>query len=196
MSYDPAICLGCAAHYHCGRPAYSPQLEAVLTQEAGLDGNGRLADADCGLGVLTVRLAYLFGQAVGLDLDVGMLAAGCRAAEEKTVMNIRWVQGLAGPARGRARAVPAGGLWPVLLLGRRTARAETVYGMLERGGALALIVRAVTVRPGHRAPGCLRFLMMRLRRWCRNISDLPGASDLQFAFRALAVRGEYRAVFR
>jgi hypothetical protein len=53
------------------------------------DGGGRsgwerpLADADCGLGVLTVRLAYLFGQAVGLDPDAGMLAAGCRAAEEK-----------------------------------------------------------------------------------------------------------------
>jgi hypothetical protein len=193
VSYDRAIYLGCAAHYHCGRPGYSPQLEAVLTQEAGLDGNGRLADADCGL---TVRLAYLFGQSVGLDPDAGMLAAGCRAAEEKTVMNIRWVQGLAGRARGRARGVPAAGLWPVLPLDRRTARAETVYGMLERGGALALIVRTVTVRPGHRAPGCLRLLMMRLRRWCRNISDLPGAPDRQFAFRALAVRGEYRAVFR
>jgi hypothetical protein len=111
-------------------------------------------------------------------------------------MNIRWVQGLAGPARGRARAVPAGGLWPVLPLDRRTARAETVYGMLERGGALALIVRTVTVQPGHPVPGYLRFLMMRLKRWCRNISDLPGAPDLQFAFRTLAVRREYRAVFR
>jgi hypothetical protein len=39
--------------------------------------------------VLTVRLAHLFGQAVGLDPDAGMLAEGCRAAEEKRVMNIR-----------------------------------------------------------------------------------------------------------
>jgi hypothetical protein len=37
--------------------------------------------------------------------------------------------------------------------------------------------------------------MLRLRRWCRNISDLPGAPDLQFAFRALAVRGEYVLYF-
>lgn len=110
-------------------------------------------------------------------------------------MNIRWVQGLAGPARGRARAVPAGGLWPVLPLDRRTARAETVYGMLERSGALALIVRTVTVRPGHQAPGCLRFPVMRLRRWCRNISDLPGAPDPPFAFRTLAVRGDYVPYF-
>jgi ubiquinone/menaquinone biosynthesis C-methylase UbiE len=46
-------------------------------------------------GVLTVRLAHLFIQAAGLDPDAGMLAEGRRAAEEKRVMNIRWVQGLA-----------------------------------------------------------------------------------------------------
>src|ERR1700756_5509699 len=39
-----------------GRPAYLPQLDAVLTQEMGLDGNGRLLDVGCGPGVLTVRL--------------------------------------------------------------------------------------------------------------------------------------------
>ncbi len=94
MPYDPTIYLGSAAYYRYGRPAYSPELEAVLTQETGLDGNGRLLDAGCGPGVLTVRLAHLFAQAVGLDPDAGMLAEGRRAAGEKTVMNIRWVQGL------------------------------------------------------------------------------------------------------
>ena len=49
----------------------------------------------CGPGVLTVRLAHLFGQAVGLDPDAGMLSEGRRAAAEHKVMNIRWVQGLA-----------------------------------------------------------------------------------------------------
>ena len=81
--------------YRYGHPAYSPELEAVLTQETGLDGNGRILDAGCGPGVLTVRLAHLFAQEAGLDPDAGMLAEGCRAAGEKTVMNIRWVQGLA-----------------------------------------------------------------------------------------------------
>ena len=38
MPYDPTIYLGSAAHYRYGRPAYAPELEAVLTQEAGLDG--------------------------------------------------------------------------------------------------------------------------------------------------------------
>jgi hypothetical protein len=93
VQYAPTIYLGSAAHYRYGRPAYSPELEAVLTQETGLDGNGRLLDA----------------------------------------------------------------------------------GMLEPGGALALIVHTVTGGPGHQTPGCLRSLMMRSRRWWRNISDLPGA---------------------
>ena len=69
MPYDPTIYLGSAAHYRYGRPAYSPELEAVLTQETGLDGNGRLLDVGCGPGVLTIRLAHLFTQAVGLDPD-------------------------------------------------------------------------------------------------------------------------------
>jgi ubiquinone/menaquinone biosynthesis C-methylase UbiE len=83
VPYDPTIYLGSAAHCRCGRPAYLPQLEAVLTQEMGLDGNGRLLDVGCGPGVLTVRLAHLFGQAVGLDPDAGVLAEGCRAVEGK-----------------------------------------------------------------------------------------------------------------
>ena len=37
MPYDPTIYLGSAAHYRYGRPAYSPALEAVLTQTTGLD---------------------------------------------------------------------------------------------------------------------------------------------------------------
>src|SRR5437763_8066194 len=92
VPYDPTIYLGSAAHYRYGRPAYSPELEAVLTQETCLDGNGWLLDVGCGPGVLTVRLAHLFERVVGLDPDANMFAEGCRAAEEKGIMNIRWVQ--------------------------------------------------------------------------------------------------------
>ena len=48
MAYDPTIYLGAASHYRLGRPAYSPQLEAVLTRELDLDGSGRLLDGGCG----------------------------------------------------------------------------------------------------------------------------------------------------
>ena len=57
VPYDPTIYRGSAAHYRYGRPPYPPELEAVLTKELGLDGNGRLLDAGCGPGILTVRFS-------------------------------------------------------------------------------------------------------------------------------------------
>ena len=154
MPYDPTIYLGSAAHYRYGRPAYSPELEAFLTREAGLDGTGRLLDAGCGPGVLTVRLAHLFGQAVGLDPDPGMLAEGSRAAGERAVSNIRWVQGLAedlpAAAPGPYRLVTFGQsfYWT-----DEPRVAEAVYDMLEPGGALALVGHTVAGRRPPPDPG-------------------------------------------
>jgi ubiquinone/menaquinone biosynthesis C-methylase UbiE len=154
VPYDPTIYLGCAVHYRYGRPPYSPDLEAVLTRETGLDGNGRLLDVGCGPGVLTVRLAHLFEQAVGLDPDSGMLAEGRRAAKEKTVINVRWVQGLAedlpAVAPGPYRMVTFGQSFHWT---DERAVAETVYDMLEPGGALALIVHTVAGRTRPPGPG-------------------------------------------
>jgi SAM-dependent methyltransferase len=80
VRYDPTIYEGAAAHYRYGRPAYSPQLEAVLTAELALDRTGTLLDAGCGPGILMVRIGHLFEEAVGLDPDPAMLAEGRRAA--------------------------------------------------------------------------------------------------------------------
>ena len=124
MRYDPTIYQGAAVHYRYGRPAYSPGLEAVLGKELGLDGSGRLLDVGCGPGVLTVRLAHLFEEAVGLDPDPEMIAEGRRAAQERDIANITWVQALAEdlPAAAPGRtgwspsAHPSGGrtrlVWP------------------------------------------------------------------------------------
>jgi SAM-dependent methyltransferase len=154
VPYDPTIYLGSAAHYRYGRPAYSPGLEAVLTQQTGLDGTGRLLDAGCGPGVLAIRLADLFEQAVGLDPDAGMLAEGRRGAAEKGVTNVRWVQGLAEDL-----PAVAPGPYKLVTFGQsfhwtdEQPVAETVYDMLEPGGALALIVHTVTGRPRPPDPG-------------------------------------------
>ena len=95
VPYDPTIYLGAAPHYRPGRPPYSPVMEDVLTQELRLDGTARMLDVGCGPGILTVRLARLFDEVVGLDPDPEMLAEDGRARAERGLGNIRWVQAVA-----------------------------------------------------------------------------------------------------
>ena len=152
--YDPTIYEGAAAHYRRGRPAYSPQLEAVLTEELDLDGRGRLLDAGCGPGILTVRLAHLFEEAVGLDPDPAMLVEGRRVAQGRGITNIRWVQALAedlpGAAPGSYRLVTFGQSFQWTDEARV---AEVVHDMLEPGGALGLVVHTVEGRTSPPSPG-------------------------------------------
>jgi SAM-dependent methyltransferase len=146
VRYDPSFYDGAAVHYRHGRPAYSPRLEALLAEELGLDGSGRLLDVGCGPGILTVRLARLFEGAVGLDPDPAMIAEGRRAARERDIAGITWVQ-----ARAEDLPAAAPGPYRLVTFGQSfywtdEARvAEAVYDMLEPGGALVLI--------GHHAGG-------------------------------------------
>ena len=156
MAYDPTSYQGAAAHYRYGRPTYSTQLESALTGELGLDGTGRLLDGGCGPGILTVRLAHLFQEAVGLDPDPDMLAEGRRAAEQQRITDIRWVQALAedlpAAAPGPYRLVTFG---QSLHWTDEPRVAEAVYDLLEPGGFLAAIVHTVTGRvrpPGFGVP--------------------------------------------
>jgi SAM-dependent methyltransferase len=154
VSYDPTIYQGAAAHYRRGRPAYSPQLEAALAEALDLDGSGRLLDAGCGPGILTVPLARLFREAVGLDPDPDMLAEGRRVADERRITNIRWIEAL---AEDLPEAAP--GPYRLVTFGQSfhwtdEARvAEAAYDMLEPGGTLALIVHRVEGRPVPPSPG-------------------------------------------
>jgi SAM-dependent methyltransferase len=154
VAYDPTIYRGAAVHYRLGRPPYSPQLESVLAEELGLDGTGRLLDVGCGPGVLAVRLAHLFEEAVGLDPDAAMLAEAHRAAAEHGVTNVRWVQAVAedlpDAAPGPHRLVTFGQSFHWTDQARV---ADAVYEMLEPFGALALIVHRVEGRPVPPSPG-------------------------------------------
>jgi SAM-dependent methyltransferase len=154
VPYDPTIFAGAAPHYRRGRPPYSPQLEAVLADELGLDGSGRLLDGGCGPGILTVRLAHLFEEVVGLDPDAAMLAEGRRVADDRGITNIRWVQAraedLPGAAPGPYRLVTFGSSFHWT---EEVGAAEAIYDMLEPGGGLALIVHTVEGRPAPPGPG-------------------------------------------
>ena len=146
MPYDPSFYEGAAVHYRRGRPPYSPRLEALLAEELGLDGGGRLLDVGCGPGILTVRLAHLFEGAFGLEPDPAMIAEGRRAARERDIANITWIQ-------GRAEELPAVAPGPFRLVtfGQsfywtdEVPVAEALYDMVEPGGALVLV--------GHQAAG-------------------------------------------
>ncbi len=154
MRYDPTIYEGAAAHYRAGRPPYSRELEALLAEELGLDGTGRLLDVGCGPGPLTVRLAPMFEEAIGLDPDPGMLAEAREFARESRVTNVRWV-------RARAEELPTASPGPYRLItfGQSfhwtdEARvAEIAYDLLDPGGALALVAHAVDGRPVPPGPG-------------------------------------------
>ena len=154
MQYDPSFYDGAAVHYRSGRPPYSPQLEALLTEELGLDGDGRLLDVGCGPGILTVRLAHFFEGAVGLDPDPAMIAEGRRAAHERDIANITWVQ---AQAEGLPAAAP--GPYRLATFGQsfywtdEVRVAETLYDMLAPGGALALVGHKFEGRPVPPSPG-------------------------------------------
>jgi SAM-dependent methyltransferase len=154
MPYDPTIYQGTATYYARGRPPYARTLAATLAAELQLDGGGRLLDVGCGPGILTVELAELFDQAIGLDPDAEMLAEAARRAAEAGITNIRWVQ-------ARGEDIPALELATFRLVtfgqsfhwtdGEQVA--EAVYDILDPGGALALISHAHAGRPQPAGPG-------------------------------------------
>ena len=99
--WDETLFAGAAAFYDRGRLPNAPGLVDAFEKALGLDGRGRLLDVGCGPGTVTLPLAGLFQEVVGLDADGGMIRerrSGWRA--ERGVMNARWVQ-------GRAEDLPA-----------------------------------------------------------------------------------------
>ena len=98
--WDETLFAGAAPHYVQGRLPYADGLADTLRSTLALDGHGRLLDVGCGPGVVTLRLAHLFDEVVGLDPDRDMLAEAERRAHLAAVTNARWV-------RMRAEELPA-----------------------------------------------------------------------------------------
>lgn len=135
MEWDETLYAGSAPYYACGRVSYPPELADTLRDALSLDGNGRLLDVGCGPGSLTLLLAPLFAEAVGVDADAAMLAEAARRAVEQGVDNAVW-------ARLRAEELPAGlGAFDVATFAQsfhwmdQPRVAAAVRGMLSPGGA-------------------------------------------------------------
>ncbi|MFZ0383979.1 MAG: class I SAM-dependent methyltransferase [Solirubrobacteraceae bacterium] len=98
--WDETLFAGAAAYYDRGRLPNAPGLADAFEEALGLDGRGRLLDVGCGPGTVTLPLAGLFQEVVGLDADRGMIQEAERLASERGVMHARWVQ-------SRAEDLPA-----------------------------------------------------------------------------------------
>ena len=157
MSTEPGVFREASAYYMVGRPPYSRELLPVLRRELGLDGGGLLLDVGCGPGALTLVLAPAFDESVGVDPEPGMLAEGRRRAAEAGRPGLRFLPGTAEGLEqldlGPCRLVTFGQSYhwtsgvPVL---------DAVHGMLEPGGAVALIGHCVEGRPEPAGPGLPR----------------------------------------
>lgn len=130
--WDPSLYAGSAEHYAVGRMAYPVALADAVRDELGLDGSGRLLDVGCGPGSLTLLLAPLFAEAVGVDADGGMLEV---AASRSESTNVRWRQ-------LRAEELPADlGTFRVVTFAQsfhwmdQALVADRVRGMLTPDGA-------------------------------------------------------------
>ncbi|MFG2359259.1 class I SAM-dependent methyltransferase [Streptomyces sp. NPDC048521] len=135
--WDETLFAGSAAYYAQGRLPYASGLVPLLAEVLPADGHGRLLDVGCGPGTITVPLAHLFHEVVGVDPDPGMIAEAERRATAAGVADkTHWV-------RIRAEDLPAGlGTFTVAAFAQsfhwmdRHRVAQTVRGMLRTGGAL------------------------------------------------------------
>jgi SAM-dependent methyltransferase len=132
-----------AAHYLRGRPPYSAQLAEVMRTEIGLDGTGTLIDVGCGPGVLTVQLAALFENVIGIDPEPAMLAEARRHAVARHV-TATWIESraedLATLELPPARLVTFG--QSIHWTDRQTVL-TMVHQLLQPGAAVALIAPAI-----------------------------------------------------
>lgn len=133
--WDSSLFEGTSAYYERGRLPYAPGFVETLSTALGLNGSGRLLDVGCGPGNVTLALAPLFTEAVGIDPDKGMLEQAERQAKRLGVTNVRWVA-------ARAEDLPAGlGEFRTVVFANsfhwtdRDRVAATVLRMLEPGGA-------------------------------------------------------------
>jgi SAM-dependent methyltransferase len=133
--WDETLYLGSAAYYAKGRVPYQPELVRALATELGLDGTGRLLDCGCGPGSLTLLLAPLVAEAVGIDADPDMIAEAGRAAERASIDNVSWRQ-------LRAEELPSGlGRFRAVTFAQsfhwvdQRVVASAVRGMLDANGA-------------------------------------------------------------
>jgi SAM-dependent methyltransferase len=138
-TWDESLYAGSAAFYAAGRMPYPPELVEAMRELLALDGHGRLLDVGCGPGSLTLLLAPLFEQAIGVDADADMIAEAREQAGRAQLNNVSW-------RHLRAEQLPGDlGTFRVVTFAQsfhwvdRPAVAATIRRMLEADGACVLV---------------------------------------------------------
>jgi SAM-dependent methyltransferase len=163
--WDETLFAGAAAYYERGRLPNAPELADAFEKALRLDGRRRLLDVGCGPGTVTLPLAGLFREVVGLDADAGMIQEARRLAYELGVVNARWVQ-------GRAEDLSSDlGTFGVVTFAAsfhwmdRPLVARIVRGMLEPDGAIVHVDNrhqdGLALDEGHPAPPLERIAELR-----------------------------------
>ncbi len=110
-SYDPTLFQGAISYYLQYRPRYPNALYDLISQEFQLDGQGKLLDLGCGIGLVAIALHDRFQSVLGIDPDTKMLEVAKQEAKLAHASNIAWVRDLAeniSPAIGTFSLVTIG----------------------------------------------------------------------------------------
>lgn len=94
-TYDPTLFQGAISYYLQYRPRYPNTLYDLISQEFQLDGQGKLLDLGCGIGLVAIALHHQFQSVLGIDPDPEMLEVAKQEAKLHHAENITWVKGLA-----------------------------------------------------------------------------------------------------
>ena len=99
--WDETLYARSAEHYVTGRLGYPKQMAAQIVSAVELGSGSRALDVGCGPGSLTLLLAPLVDQIVGIDADREMVALARLQAQRAGIGNVAW-------RRLRAEQLPAG----------------------------------------------------------------------------------------
>jgi SAM-dependent methyltransferase len=177
-TWDDSLFAGAAPYYERGRLPYAPGLAEAFEAALDLNGRGRLLDVGCGPGTVTLRLAHLFEEVVGVEPDQGMLREAARLASDRLVANARWIN-------IRAEDLPSDlGTFRTVTFAAsfhwmdRPRVAATVRDMLIPGGAVVQVDgrHQDLVAPGGDLPAPPRDRIDQLRRAYLGDDRRAGAS--------------------
>lgn len=129
---------GTATYYAAHRPRYGEAAIRHLADRFALD-DGRVLDLGCGAGQVTLSLAAIAGDVVGMDPNEAMLREGRRLADRAGVENVSWVLGSdadLGERRGPFRLVTMGRAFHWMDQERTLGR---IHELTEPGGGVAIL---------------------------------------------------------